>query len=234
MLGGHVLGVGHEAHGGQVEVRRDDLAALEDDVGLGGVRRRGAGGFDAGAVLDGDVELLELVGGGRGRDVAVDELVAGADEDDLLGLAVLVAELAGELDARGARAGDDDVGGGLDLVRGGVEEGDGLLVAAVGLPGDVVAGGAGARGEDELVVGDGALAGGGGDADRLGVKVGGLGGADDQLVALGGVLLQGIGDGLEEVLVCVLAGDDGADGAQVPVEVRVLGGRGSAREFHVT
>lgn len=82
----------------------------------------------------------------------------------------------------------------------------------------------GARREDEVVVVEGSLAGavGGLDPGRLGVRVDGGGGAEDELEVFFGVLGEAGFDGVEDLVVFDEAGDDGADGSYVPVEVCVL------------
>ena len=117
--------------------------------------------------------------------------------------------------------------GGANAVLRLVQQRDGLLVRAVGLPGDIRGGVARARGEDELVVGQrargGAPAGLG--RDRLGGEVDSRGGADDQLNALLRVAAQGRLERPKDLLVLETARDDGSNRGDVPVKVTVLSGR---------
>lgn len=73
-LGGQVLGVGQHAHGGEIQVRDQLLAVLEDDLGAAVGKLVVA--VDAGVVLDLDAELGELALGVGGDGVAVEDLVA--------------------------------------------------------------------------------------------------------------------------------------------------------------
>lgn len=96
-------------------------------------------------------------------------------------------------------------------------------MAVLRLPGHAVGGGARARGEDEVVVAQGLLLPVGGlDDSRLGGRVEARCGGDDELEGVLWVGGEAGLDGVEELVVRDEAGDDGADGGDIPVEVGAL------------
>ena len=215
--------VRRQAHGRQVQVRGDHVAAGKAHLGpaVGQRPRR----LDARVLAHLHAQLGNLPLDAGGNRVAAQDLGPVRQQDHLLVL-VLEADLGAALDARRAGAGDHHVLGGADALGRLVQQLERLLVRARRLPGHgVVArerGRAGAGREDEVVVRERLVAGRGRDLGRLGGRVDARGGADDELEGLGRVLLEARLDGVEDLVVLDLAGDDGAGGGEVPVKVRVL------------
>lgn len=221
-----VIRVGHHALRGQVEVALEVLAVLQLDRVL--VVGRASNILYTSPLLHSDVQLLQLVlGSGTERFLlAGEDVLARSQKGDGLGLAVFVPQLAGYFHTCGSRAGNDDMAGFLDPGGGFVEEADQGLIVGVGLPGGVVCV-AGSSGENEVVVDDftGLSVGSAVaelDFDGLGGEIRGDGFADDELVHVAGVWLEGFGEFAEHLLVWDLTRDNGADGGDVPVKMSVL------------
>lgn len=213
--GREIVGVGDEACGRQVKVGDNGLAVGQHQSGAAiGLALRSD---DPGAPPNADAEPGKLpfeAGGGR---MSADEVIAGGEQVHLL-VPELVAQLASQLNTRGAGAGDDDVRSGLDPAGEVVQRLQGLLVRAVCLPRHVLVDGARARGQHEVVVRDGPT----GHGCRLGRRVERRDGADDELNAFPRVTREALGDGAQDASVVDLARDDGPHGRYVPVEVAVL------------
>lgn len=76
--------------------------------------------------------------------------------------------------------------------------------------------------DDEVVVCNGAGVAGRREVDCFGGRVQACSFAEDEFYAVGGVLREPGLDGLQDLLIFEDAGDDGADGRNVPVEMGVL------------
>lgn len=207
---GHKGRIGPLSHGRQIQIRLDGLAGRELHERLLAARLDALGPH---ALAHNDADVGQLALHGTGRRVAPDESLGRRQQDDLLVLE-LEANLAGELDARGTAAGNDNVRRRADALRRLVQARSALLVGAGGLPRHAGVEAVGARGEHEVVVAHGAGGGTGGTehADRLGRRVNAVGRPEDELDAPRGVLLQPRLDGREDLVILNDAGDDGPDG----------------------